>query len=594
MKTETREFEIEATRSAQPDGERIAPLVLSTSHPVERDFGKEILDHSPGSVDLSRAPLPLLESHNAGALPVGVVENLQLDGDKLRGQLRLSKSARAGEIWQDIQDRIIRGVSVGYQITKTQNEPDGVVRATRWQPLEASLVSIPADPRAGIYRNLELNMTPQETAQLERDRVAGILAIGDKFSRYLPADAARTFISDGKLIEEFRSFTLDRVGTAQPLRSSLDPDDLGISGREKRNFSIVNAIRAQLPENMREGVEVDAGYEREVSQEIGKRSGKSPKGVYIPMTGAPIAGMQKRDLAFGGSGANLVETQLLQADFINLLRNRTQVLKLGAKLLTGLVGNVAIPAQTAGATAAWVAENAPLAESDQTFAQLLMSPHQVGIWTKMSRRLLLQATPGIEQLVTEDIALQIAVAVDEAAVGGTGGVMPTGILNTAGVGSVALGADGGPPTYASIIALYQAVAQANADVGQLGFLTNAQGKATLLQTPKIGNTYPTFCWEDALDDDTDDFDGSMINYRAAVSQNIPSDLVKGTSGAVCSALIFGNWSDMFIGQWNALDLIVDPYTYSSSGELSIVGWQDIDIGIRHAASFAAIVDMLTV
>ena len=589
MKTATREFEIEARSAAQGD-ERTAPLVLSTTTPVDRDFGKEILDHSPSAVDLSRAPLPLLESHNTGALPVGVVEDLRLDGDKLRGKLRLSKSARAGEIWQDIQDRIIRGVSVGYQIFKTQNEADGVVRATRWQPLEASLVSIPADPRAGIFRNHEVTvMETNEIQNGERDRVSGILMIADKFSRYIPGDATRAFVSEGKSVEEFREFVLSKIGSAPALRAA--PDSFDISERERRSYSIVNALRSQLPANMLEGTKVDAGYEIEISQELAKRSHKAARGILVPMEG-----MQKRDLVQGtaGLGGNLVATNLLVADFIQLLRNRTQVLKLGAKLLTGLVGNVAIPAQTGGATAQWATENAALAESDQAFAQLLLSPHQLGMFTKMSRRLLLQSTPGIEQIVTEDIVLQMAVAIDAAVIAGTGaGGQPTGILNTTGVGSVALGVDGGSPTYPSIIALYQAVAAANADVGALGFLTNALVKSTLLQTAKIGTTFPEFIWEDAPDPDEDDFDGMMIGYRAAVSNNVPSNLTKGT-GTNLSAILFGNWNDVYIGQWNALDLIVDPYTYSSTGELAIVGWQDVDIGIRHAASFAAIVDAITV
>ncbi len=602
-----RDFQIDIEARAANADARTAPITLSTTFPVPRDWGTEVLDHSPQAVDLSRAPLPLLESHNSGALPVGVVENLHLDGEKLRGQIRLSKSERAGDIWQDIQDRILRGVSVGYQIFKKRDEPDGIVRITHWQPIEASLVSIPADPRSGIYRNhhQETTMEPTnsqntrsdhvqdpdaaERAHVERDRVQGILAIGDKFKQQ---DAARAFLSEGKSVGSFRKFVLDKISDeqpARPLRASLD-----ITQRERRPYSLRNAILAQLPKSMIEGRQIDAGYELELSQETARTQKRQPRGFLVPLEAFGTREGGRRDLTegIGSAGGDLVETQLLASDFIQLLRNRTQVLRLGARTLTGLVGNVAIPAQTGAATAQWVAENANLTESDQTFSQITMQPHTVGALTQMSRRLLLQATPGIEDLVRADLVAQIAIAIDAAAIDGAGGTSPTGILATSGVGSVALGTNGGAPTYGSIVSLYQALGQANADRGALGFLANAAGKATLLTTPKIGSTYPTFIWETPDDTEANPLDGLMIGYKCGVSNNVPSNLTKGT-GTNLSALIFGNWTDLYIGIWGGLDVLVDPYTLSAAGELRIVCFESVDIGIRHPASFAAIVDMIT-
>ena len=132
--------------------ERTVDAVLSSEYPVKRFDGDEVLSHDPDAVDLSRAPLPLIVAHEGKSLPVGIVENLQVVGRKLRGVLRFSKSADA--IWQDVKDKIIRNLSIGYVIKTRKRTSDGYL-ATLWQPYECSLVSAGADPTAGIGRNLQ-------------------------------------------------------------------------------------------------------------------------------------------------------------------------------------------------------------------------------------------------------------------------------------------------------------------------------------------------------------------------------------------------------------------------------------------------------
>lgn len=145
------------------------PVVLSTETPVKRidkygDRYNEVLSHAPDAVDLSRAPLPLIESHDAQKLPVGRIENMRLDGPMLRGEIVLSKSTRGQEIRQDITDGIITGVSVGAEILNAEDNGDEVV-ITRWMPYEGSLVAVPADPAAGLNRNRGATMETQETQE---------------------------------------------------------------------------------------------------------------------------------------------------------------------------------------------------------------------------------------------------------------------------------------------------------------------------------------------------------------------------------------------------------------------------------------------
>lgn len=176
MKTTTRFITLDATTATEP---RVVSAVLSTEYPVERRDGgmvyQEILSHSPGAVDLSRAPLPLIESHDTRQVNIGLIENLRLDGRKLRGTVRLGDSARAAELWRDIAGGIVRNLSIGYQILDFEIDGDHLI-ATKWMPVEASLVSVPADPQTGLNRNFQMNETETtpDLVQAERTRVAEI------------------------------------------------------------------------------------------------------------------------------------------------------------------------------------------------------------------------------------------------------------------------------------------------------------------------------------------------------------------------------------------------------------------------------------
>jgi HK97 family phage major capsid protein len=252
-------------------------------------------------------------------------------------------------------------------------------------------------------------------------------------------------------------------------------------------------------------------------------------------------------------------------------------------MLTGLVGNIAIPRQTGGATAYWVAESGAPTESAQAFDQVTMSPKTVGAFSDISRKLLLQSSIDIESFVRRDLATVLGLAIDLAGINGSGASnQPTGVLNVSGIGSVAGGTNGLAPTFAHIVELETDVAVANADIGSLGYMTNAAVRGKLKTTEKASST-GQFVWEG----------GELNGYRAKVSNQVPSNLTKGTSSGVCSAIIFGNWADLIIGMWGGLDLMVDPYTGSTAGTVRVVALQDVDVAVRHAESFSAMKDALT-
>lgn len=616
---------------------RTVELAFASELAYQRYWGAEILDMSPGSVDLSRlnAAHPLLLNHDP-TQQIGVIERAWLDGDrKARAIVRFSRGALGQEVFQDVQDGIRELVSVGYSIDdmvlESRNGEDATYRVTRWTPYEVSIVSVPADATVGVGRSLAAEAAPaqplekpmsetvttapaapqpdirviaNEAISTERQRTASIRAMGHAHGLADSADAA---IAAGQSVDQFRATVLEKLEATGKITPAVSPV-VGLSESEKRRYSVANLMFALLEPNDREA-QKRAGMEIEASiaarklrplDEQGLHASHRAMGFTVPvdiMQGpvtndmaqarALVQRLMQRDLSVGtaNQGGNLVATDLLAASFIDLLRARMVLAGLGATVLDGLTGNVAIPSQTAGAATYWVAEATAVTESQAVFGQVTLTPKTVGMFTDYSRKTLLQTTPAIEALVRADLASGIAVEIDRVGLAGSGsGAEPTGIINTAGIGAVAGGANGAAPTYANMVALEEAISIANADIGALSYVTNSRMRAQLKLTQVFASTNGTPVWQ-----------GTEVNgYRAAVTQGMPNTLTKGTAVGTCSAIAFGNFNDLLMGFWSGLDLILDPYALSTAGGRRIVALQDCDVKVRRAASFAAMLDALRV
>lgn len=594
-----RAFSVE--RASIDEEARTVELAFASETPYERWWGVEILDLSQQSVRLGRltAGGPLLMDHDT-CDQVGVIESVQIGADRVgRAVVRFGKSARADEVFQDVKDGIRQNVSVGYMIHKAvlveQTDEQETYRVSDWEPFEVSIVSVPADTSVGVGRSagsespIETIQTIQEKPSMseinveevraeavksEQKRTQEIIAMGEQFKSYGADSVAAECLRSGKTIEETRAAIMAKIGT-----KAMPSLEIGMTQEEARSFSFVRAINALANPGDRRAQEA-AKFEREASDAFATKMGRAAQGFFVPVE------VQKRDLLVGTptAGGNTVATNLLAGNFIDLLRNKMALTGLGAQFLTGLVGQIAIPRQTAGATAYWVAENGAPTESQQAFDQVTLSPKTVGAFTDVSRKLLLQSSIDVEGFVRNDLATVIALAIDLAGIAGTGASnQPTGILSTAGIGSVAGGTNGLIPTWANIVDLESAVAVANADVNALGYLTNAKVRGKLKQVQKVATYGDGFIWDD----------GMVNGYNTGISNQVPSNLTKGTASGICSAIIFGNFADLIIGQWGGLDLMVDPYTGSTAGTVRVVALQDVDVAVRHAESFAAMKDALT-
>lgn len=625
-----RTFTVE--RASTNDDDRTVELSFSSEIEVERWFGYEVLDHSPGAMRTERLA-------NGGALlvnhdwddQIGVIESVRIDADrKGRATVRFSRSARGEEIFQDVKDGIRKLVSVGYRVhqaklTETRNDgADDVYTITDWEPYEISIVSVPADSSVGVGRAAEKPKDERGTQQpyndpihkqertmkekilrdgkgnlvrakvdendaivevlevieqageseraaqtrgqdAERNRVRALTELGQ---RYNANDLAMDFIRDNGSPEDMQAKLLERLNTpaAPAIREQHRNANIGMNDSEIQRFSLMRAIAAMLPTATQ--AERDAAkFEFECSEEAQRQYGRKAQGILIPadvLNRAFNAGGAANTPTGAITGANLVDTDFRADAFIEMLRNRTTIMRL-ARTLPGLVGNVEIPKQIGASTAYWLGEHEDAKETTPVIGQLDLTPHTVGAYTDITRKLLLQSSIDVERLVWNDLGAAIAQKIDYTAYYGSGvDKEPLGLLNVDGINAVDFAAAN--PTFAELVAMETAIATDNADVNSMAYVMNAAMRGYAKTTPRYGAGTESTIWEP----------GNTVNgYRTEITNQL-------TAGDV----VFGNFDDFLIGLWGGLDITVDPYSLSKSGGLRIVAFQDVDFAVRRTESFA--------
>lgn len=604
MKLEKSFRSCDISSGAKDEKERTVDISFSSEEPVERSFGTEILDHSEGAADLARL------NNNAAVFvdhegdQVGVVKSAYIDSTAKRGyaKIKFSKSARGQEVFQDILDGIRTNISFGYMVDREtmEKESDRTFRVKNWTPYEISVVGIPADATVGIGRSAEVEpdvksetvpevLTIKEESKIEKKetiingvkkmednskkRMADIFAIAEKHPELMVE--AREAVMNETSLEDFQRTAMEKLYKAKPIDVTSTSANVGLSKKEERQYSIVAGIRDSIL-GKRDSLEFEA------SRAIAKKLGKDPQGFFVPNE---ILNQRTMNVTTAGEGGNLVATELLSGSFIDILRNRMVMADAGAQFLSGLVGDIAVPKQTGSATAYWVAEGIAPTVSTQAIGQVALSPSTVGAFTDYTRKLLLQSSIGVEQFIRNDLASVLALELDRIGLHGSGsGAEPTGLYSLITGGYVvALGTNGAAPTWAKIVALETAVDSANAAVGNLSYIGNAKVRGTLKTTVKA-SSYPMYIMDD---------NGNVNGYPCRISNQVISNISK-AGGSNLSAMFFGNFNDAIYGLWGALDIMVDPYTFSSTGSVRVVALQDADFAVRHVESFSAIKDMVTI
>ena len=541
---------------------------------------------------------------------VGIVESFELDSASNRtlAHIRFGRSELAQEAWQDVLDGIRKSVSVGYRINsmvRDESAEDATFRAN-WTPMEASLVSIPADtnPMVGVARskdsaevntpvinnnNLkEIKMTEEIKSEVNLDEVRSeatvvarsavakeakeILALATKHNKRDLADAS---IGEGHTLEQFRGILLNNISDDTPLETPVA--EVGLNEKQRGQYSFLNAIRAASS-----GDWSKAGLEREISNEIASRSGKEARGFYLPMD----IGWGQRDQTVGtnSQGGFLKGTDHLGNEFIGEVYANSVVASLGGRVMTGLQGDIAIPKLSASVTnTAFVAEGSAPSEGAGVFAQVTMAPKTLATYVDYTRKLALQSDPSVEQILRNDIVQTMAAKIDQVALNGGGSNEPSGILQESDTNVVAIATNGGAVTYAKVVDMEAAIASDNALTGTLNFATTPGVQGAMRQIPRQGSGVEgNFILNDS---------NSILGHNVTVSTNVPSNLTKGSTSGTCHALILGDFSQVMMGFWSGVDVVVDSSTLSTSGGTRIAFFQDVDVAVRIPNAFAAIKDI---
>jgi HK97 family phage major capsid protein/HK97 family phage prohead protease len=616
-------------RAASLDGaaisseDRTMEFSFSSEYPVQRYYGNEVLSHERGSVDLGRLSdgAPVLFNHDPSRV-IGVVQRAWIDDEKRRGMVsvKFSRNAFAQEVMTDVADGVLRNVSVGYSIGQMEERGDNFV-ATSWQPYEVSVVGIPADPTIGIGRKLNTDdaapaATPSpipsptsmedtnlnleavraeaaaQAANAERTRIASINALTE---RHGLKDLGTTLIENGRSIDEARAAVLEKI-SAKPVET-VKPVDM--DQRDTSRFSITAGIRAALSGDWSS---YEAGMVREMSAEVAKSMGRAPsaeKAFFIPFSALTRATYVTSGATTGG---NLVQTDLLDQDFIEFLRNRSVMLAAGVRTMPGLQGNVAIPRRSAVATTYYLSsQTTAITQAESTFDQVTLSPKNLAALSKYSRQTLLQSTPGIEQLVRTDLIDGINVAMDLGILNGSGSSgQPTGIMGTSGIGSVAIGTNGGAITMETLVNLETELTIDNVPVDRntVSYVTNAKvmGNLKKLRAGGSSSSDGPFLVNDNLLAIGRGATPSIVNgYPVYVTNQVPSNLTKGSTSGTCSAVLIGDYSQAMVGMWgNGLEITVGEDSDDFSKALtSVRGIVSYDVAVRDPKAFAACLDVTT-
>lgn len=600
-------------REAVNEEARTVELSFSSeTQEVERWYGIEVLDHSPGSIRMDRltngAPLLFLHSMRDH---IGVIEDVSIEKRRGKAVVRFGNSPLAEEKFRDVLDGILTKVSIGYRVFKLvleERNEDGtpdVHRAVDWEPYEISLLPIGADDSVGVGRSvgesfeieIEDNSMPKNTTGAPDDETRGgasdqpapapaapaaaavdvtviennvrsqelarindLETLGEKYSQYGGEELAREFVKTGKSAEELYRAIVERLPDQDTVGSGEARPDarLDLSAREIKNYSLFRAITAVMAAQKGDYSAMKrAAFEMECSREIQERMDKEAKGFYLPIDVMAARVMNTTNTA------DLIATQHMGDMYIEALRPNSVVMNLGATSLDGLQGNLEIPRELSSPTFGWIGDDDDGQESEGTHGLLKMEPKTLAGAVPLSRRLLKQSSPSVEALMYRSLLKGAALGVDLGILAGRGtNNEPLGIKNLDGVNVQTL-AVAGKPTWQELVGFETKIDSDDALDGRLAYVTTAGVRGNLKTTPKDAGSGLFL------------MDGKEANGHPLAT----------TSQLAANDIIFGNWEDVYVGFWGVIDINPDMATKAKSGGAVLRVFQDADVGIGHAESF---------
>lgn len=664
--SQERQFQLDSIRSVN-EKERTVEVAFASEAMVPMWYGMESLSHDTGAADFSRIADggSVIMDHDEVRW-VGAIRSARIDQDrKSRAVIQFGQNSLANDVWPDVASGLRKLVSFRYRVLDAipANTEDGAeyIKVTRWQPLEISFVSVPADASVGVGRSLaqsqqhiksmpenntqdtggqtatqqapaNQNQAPQSqrsaTTQTaphpqapqsnqaqpgqtqqpqQRDLSANVVITGGEAQRanqlshaeiveirylaerYGAIEDGFRFVTENRSVNAFKDHLLERARQNDAAHKN-GKTMLGLSPSEQRQYSFLKAMRVAAFPHSQEFRNA-AGYELECSRATQQIWGQSDEfSISIPpeilmseQSYRSLMGNLQGQRAFNVSaGPGAIDKGTRPQDFVELLRNLTLGYQLGVQFIGDVVGNPYVPKHTSASAAEWVTEDADATTADDAIGQTQINPKHVSATTYLTRSMLLQDSIGVESMLVASQFENIAEALDKAIFHGTGSSgQPTG-LAAASIGSVAIGTNGGNLTYAKALEFMTDVETANALFGNIAYVTTPGVKAFAMQTLKTSGI-SGYLWEP--------MNNTINGYPAYATNQIASNLTKGTSSGVCHAMFYGNFRQMIVFGWGPLEFMRDQYSKAVKGGVNLVSFQSVDLFIRQLGAFSGCLDL---
>jgi HK97 family phage major capsid protein len=578
-----------------------------------------VLSHAPGAIEMTRMDKGMNLRDGHGGDQVAKLEGITVRGNKLGGVgINWSVSERAQILRADYESGVRDDVSVEADYSPDAlviiGEKNGipVVRVQSWVPLAAALAIVtPADPKVGTNRTAEgQSATPptetkvenKKTATAEAQNAPNVIVRSKSMPEKTPeviarekqgADAAEMFalcshfgVPNEKAmqfareltpIDEVRAVVLRDYAGQKPVaaktESAAAPMQREIVGEAEKNsgrkYSLSRAILAMAAQAKGEKSPVDAGFEIECSQQAEKTMQRKAQGILVPWD-APM----QRTFAITASGSNVIAQNLRPDLFVDFLYAKMVLNRLGVTMLPGLVGDILLPKQSASVTTGWVDETTAVSESDPTMIQVKGTPHTAGAYCDITRQLLLQSTPAADIIVQNSLVNSLARTIQTGAFHGTGSNnQPTGLFTALlsgyqNQGAVAASTITTPGSFSEIEAMKALPEESNVDSENSKFVMRPTAFRKLKGVGRVGTT------------------GAVPIADEEKGAKYVADSVCETTSALTSGYgAYGAFDTMALCMWGATDLIIDPYSLSTKGQLRIVALQNVDIIHRYLVAF---------
>ena len=254
------------------------------------------------------------------------------------------------------------------------------------------------------------------------------------------------------------------------------------------------------------------------------------------------------------AGMENIATEKL--DILEPLRANMVLSKAGATYLTGLVGNVSIPAYS-GSNVSWAGEIEAAKKGNGKWSEVKLQPHRITAYVDVSREFLVQDSNDAEAMLRRDIINAIGDKVEATILGdGAGNAdMPEGLFN--GV------------TAMTTAAKFGDIVDAEAELDE----ANVNGAFTYILSPKAKAAFRVLSKDNGSGRMVLE-NGEIEGSKALVSSNV-----------VSKGFVVGDFSDYVVAQWGSIDLVVDNYTKATEGQVRLVVNAYFDCKPRRSTSF---------